>query len=458
MNLYYLLLLFTRFHSDPRVGLPLFNASFVQVTPVKVLGLFTVFAALVAQRPADAVPRLKNSLGLIVFAFAAYQILELLVFRLPTPSNSISALVSIGMLLVATRALVSTEERMRKTVRVMILTSAFASLWLYRGHFLQHISRVGGLEQDPNYEALTLVTGIPLAVWMARYETGPWWKRIGAVCVGLMTGGILLTESRAGLIAAVVMGLAAVVISKRKMRTLGLLVIALVVGVIVAPAGVTQRFHSVKFEGAATNGDEESSRIHYELLKAGAAMIESYPLTGVGLERFMDVAPDYNRELLQLSRRKYIAHDTYIQIAAEAGLPVLILFLALATAAIMHCREVRRSANAPLASMAAAIQLGLIGYGVAALSVSAEYLTPFWMLAFLSENLREIAAAIPAPDARRSDAKAGPAMTPFHKPLTGAAAVQLYQWSKPLLVGGGGLRSDPCAARSIPKGLDQLRE
>src|ERR1700735_810861 len=293
MILYYLLLFFTRFHSDPRVGMTLFNAGFVQVTPVKVLGLFTVVAALVAARPEDAVPYLKNSLGLVFFAFAAHQILELLVFRPPIPSDSISSLVSIGLLLVATRALISTEERMRKAVRMMILVSACASLWLYKQHFLQHIPRVEGLEQDANYEALTLITGIPLAVWMVRYETGIWWKRIGAVCAGLMAGGVLLTQSRAGLIATVVMGLAAVVVSRRKMLTLGLLVIALALGVIIAPAGMTDRFHSIKFEGAASNGDEDSSRTHLELWQAGVAMIASNPLTGVGLEQFKEVAPYY---------------------------------------------------------------------------------------------------------------------------------------------------------------------
>src|ERR1017187_2415303 len=264
MSLYYLLLLFMRFHFDPH-GTPLFNAAFVTVTPVKVVGLFTIFAALVAQRPSDAAPRLRNSLGGVFFAFAALQVLEVLVFRLPTPSSSISSLVSIGLLLVATRALISTEERMRKAVRVMILASALASLWLYKQYFIEYISSVGGLEQNANYESLTLVMGIPLAVWMVRYETGPWWRRIGAVCAGLMAGGVLVTESRAGLIAAVVMGLAAVFVSRRKMLTLGLLVIAVAAGVVMAPVGLGTRFHSIKLEGTATNGDEASSRTRVEL-------------------------------------------------------------------------------------------------------------------------------------------------------------------------------------------------
>ena len=405
MSLYYLLLLFMRFHFDPH-GTPLFNAAFVTVTPVKVVGLFTIFAALVAQRPSDAAPRLRNSLGGVFFAFAALQVLEVLVFRLPTPSSSISSLVSIGLLLVATRALISTEERMRKAVRVMILASALASLWLYKQYFIEHISSVGGLEQNANYESLTLVMGIPLAVWMVRYETGPWWRRIGAVCAGLMAGGVLVTESRAGLIAAVVMGLAAVFVSRRKMLTLGLLVIAVAAGVVMAPVGLGTRFHSIKLEGTATNGDEASSRTRVELLKAGLAMIKSSPLTGVGLERFRETAPDYNRELLQVAKGRFVAHNTYIQIAAETGLPVLMLFLALMTAAFMNCRAVRRSAGAPLARMATAMQLGLIGYSVAAASSTAEYVTTFWILVFLSQNLREIAAFVTArvqPQAHRAN-------------------------------------------------------
>lgn len=415
MTLYYLLLFLTRFHSDPRVGMPLFSAAFVLVTPVKVVGLLTILAALVVQRPPNAAPRLRTSLGLIFFAFAALQILEALVYRLPTPTDSISSLVSIGLLLVATRTLVSTEERMRKVVRVMILVSAFASMWIYRQYFMQHFPRVSGIEQDSNYEALTLVAGIPLAVWMVRYETGRWWKRIGAVCVGLMAGGVLLTESRAGVIAAIVMGLGAVAVSRRKILTLGLVVLAIAAGVALAPAGLGTRFRSIKVEGTATNGDEDSTRAHVELLKAGLAMIRSYPLTGVGLEQFKATAPNFNPELLQVAGRRYIAHDTYIQIAAESGLPVLMLFLALVAIAIMNCRAARRGANAPLTRMAAAIQLGLIGYSVAAASVTAEYVTTFWILVFLSQNLREIAATLPAQYAHRSSKMAQPVAMPVHE-------------------------------------------
>jgi O-antigen ligase len=399
MSLYYILLLLTRFHADPRVGMPLFYAGFVLVTPVKIVGLFAILAALMTPSPAGAAPRAGNLLGLVFFVFAALQILEVFVFSVPTPSGSIASLISIGLLLVATRVLISTEERMRKAVRVMILASAFASLWIYRQHFFQHMAPANGIEGDTNYESLTLVTGIPLAIWMVRYETGPWWRRIAAICTGLMAGGVLLTESRAGVIAAIVMGLVAVIVARRKVMTFGLLVFVLAAGVAVAPTGLASRFRSIKLEGpAADYGAEESTRIHLELAKAGLAMIETYPLTGVGLEQFKDSAPAYDPELLQVAGRRYLAHDTYIEIAAETGLPVLMLFLLIMAIAVFNCRAARRSANAPLARMATAMQLGLIGFSIAAASVTAEYVTTFWIVVFLSQNLREIVAALPARD------------------------------------------------------------
>ncbi len=54
----------------------------------------------------------------------------------------------------------------------------------------------------------------------------------------------------------------------------------------------------------------------------------------------------------------------------------------------------------PLARMATAMQLGLIGFSIAAASVTAEYVTTFWIVVFLSQNLREIVAALPARDIR----------------------------------------------------------
>lgn len=394
MSLYYFLLLITRFHNDPRVGAALFDTGVVFLTPVKIVGLLTVLAALITPRTVAAAPRISSPQSGLFLLFAALPVLETLAFGLPIPSSSISCLISFACLMVATRLLVTTEERMFKVVRVMILASAFASLWIYKQQFAQHLDRPGGLEQDPNYEALTLVTGIPLAIWMVRHEISHWWRRIGAGCAGLMGLGVVLTESRAGLIALGVLGLLMLAFTRRKILTLALLAGAAILVVAFAPSDLSGRFHSIKITGTPTNGDEESTRIHFELSKAGISMITSHPLFGVGLDRFKSVAPDYNHNLYLIAGRSFVAHDTYIQIAAEGGLPVLALFLVLMGLATLNCSAARRSTNIAVADLGLAMQLGLVAYGVAAISVSAEYVSSFWLIVFLSHNLRDISTAI----------------------------------------------------------------
>jgi O-Antigen ligase len=413
MIFYYILLVMTRFHFDPRIGKALFDTGIVLVTPVKIAGLLTVLLALFLPTPVAAAPRLPSPQSILFVFFAILPVHVSLAFSLPLPSTSISSLISFAFLMVATHLLVRTEDRMRKTVRVMILASALASLWIFKQHFLQHFDRPGGMEQDPNYEALTLVTGIPLAIWMARHEISRWWTLIGAGCAGLMGLGVLITESRAGLIALGVTALVAVVLARRKILTLALLAVAAIIVVGFAPSGLLERFHGIKISGAPTNGDEESTRIHFELLKAGISMIGSNPLLGVGLDQFKSVAPDYNPNLNQVGGRSYIAHDTYIQVAAECGLPILALFLALIGLAMLNCSAARRSTNTALADLGFAMQLGLIAYGVAAASVTAEYVITLWLIIFLSQNLRDICAATTEPIQSAASRQPGVSVRPL---------------------------------------------
>jgi len=192
-----------------------------------------------------------------------------------------------------------------------------------------------------------------------------------------------------------------VLFSRRKGAALAMLALAAAVAIEFAPPRLLQRFYHIKLNGAVTNGDDESSRLHYELLKAGLAMIRSQPLTGVGLQRFRAEAPAYNPEIVQIAGHSYIAHDTYVQIAAESGLLALALFLSLIGLAALNCRAVRRRAGQPMPQLALAMQIALIGFGIGASSVTAEYVVPFWLIIFFSQNLREIAAAAafdPAPE------------------------------------------------------------
>ena len=113
------------------------------------------------------------------------------------------------------------------------------------------------------------------------------------------------------------MALSAIVYSHRKALTIGAVAMVATLIVLFPPAGLLERFQSIKLTGEATNGAENSIRTHVELARAGWNMVLAHPLVGIGLDRFKSVAPNYNPDLLSTAGRSYIAHDTYVQIAAK---------------------------------------------------------------------------------------------------------------------------------------------
>jgi len=389
---YYLLLAITPFHADPRVGRVLFEMGAAIITPGKIVGLLPVAGAMLVPAGKNCAPRLHTSIPWLFAPFALIPIIISLSEGLPTPAQDISQLLSAVLLLIATRALVRTRERLFKVVRTLVLAFAFSSLWVYKQHFIEHVPLSWGVEVDNNYEALMLLLSIPMAFWMARYESSRRLRSIGFCCGLLLCGALVLTGSRGGIIAGGAMGLIAAFYSRHRLKNVLLLAAVALILVNFGPEGLSKRFRSIKLTGHATNGDEESTRIHVELLKAGLYMMQEHPLLGIGLEQFKPNAPFYNSQLTTLSRVIYIAHDTFVQLGSECGIPVLLLFVAMLVITFHNFKPVLRAVNPPMAELGLAFRSGLVGISVAAFSITVEYL-PFWIFIFLSLSFREISSA-----------------------------------------------------------------
>jgi O-Antigen ligase len=397
MTLYYVLLFVTPFHSDPRLGVALFDPGGVlMATPVRALGLLAVAAALLAPQAANNAPRLRNPLPWLFVPFALVPVIETVAFGLPAASGELGQLISAALFLIATRPLLRTRERMLNATRTLVVAFAFSSLWVYKQHFIQHVSRAYGVEGEANYEALMLLVSLPMAFWMWRHERSSLCRRIGLGCGLLLAGGVLLTESRAGIIAGGVIGLLAALRGRHKFLAVGLLGAAALIVSSYGPAGLTERFRSIQVSGEAANADEGSSRLHVELIKAGLNMMESHPVFGVGMGQFKAVAPLYNPEISRMIKGSYIAHDTFIQIGAECGIPELLLFIAMIGYALHNFQIGEQRSDKTLAALCAAMRLALIGVCAASLTQSVQLL-PSWILIFLSQNLREVAVAVTPP-------------------------------------------------------------
>jgi O-antigen ligase len=121
-------------------------------------------------------------------------------------------------------------------------------------------------------------------------------------------------------------------------------------------------------------------------------MIADAPLTGVGPYNFKVLSTAYSG-----LERDFIAHNTYLELAAELGLPVLVIFLLLALAVF---RGLGRARPLPgdfqsreLAAWAEGLRSGLAGFLVAGAFISAQYEKWFWLVVFIAIAVERLATA-----------------------------------------------------------------
>lgn len=81
---------------------------------------------------------------------------------------------------------------------------------------------------------------------------------------------------------------------------------------------------------SAFAGEDTSSTLRFALWESTLAMIRDFPWTGIGWGAYRLVYHDYDFFVQDRSVVIYHAHNLYLNIAAEVGLPGLLVFLLLA--------------------------------------------------------------------------------------------------------------------------------
>lgn len=400
MIFYYLFLLLAPFQEHPKIGAVLFNVAFVPVTLTKIVGLLMVASAVLVPGPKDGAPRLPTVIPVLYAVFVAVPLGLTMLFGLPFPKAPASALFSYALLLIATRALVSTPDRIRNVVRVLVFAEAFGSLWLYKQQYILHELNPNGPSGDSNYEALSIVMTIPLALYVLRTDSSVLWRRLAAGCAAILVFGVFISQSRGGVVALGVLVLLTWLHARRKLMAIVLSLVGLSLAAALAPNVTWQRFQQIQLSGRWKTGAELSTRTRIELWRGGLHIIETHPVLGLGLDQFKAQVAFYNPNLIPLARRTFIAHNTYIQLWAEEGAGILAVFLAMVWLAIANCRLVGRSGDGRtggFAELGIAMRFGLLAYLVGAFFLSAQLVKTLWMFVFLSQNLREIVSANMSP-------------------------------------------------------------
>lgn len=245
--------------------------------------------------------------------------------------------------------------------------------------------RATGPLEDPNDLAYVLVVALPLVLALA--PSGSPRRRLGLGAVLLAAAAVLavgaaVTLSRGG---AFALAAAVAVLAARRVLAPRVLVAAAalaVVGagllVLVAPEQVDRALDE-KASIAGTNIDTRELR-----WQAAARMLAGNPLLGVGPGGFRAEYAAASH-VAELAEQTPVAHSMYLEVAAELGLPGLLLFLGVLAAGLVAAeRALRTGADR---RTAVTVQAGIVAALVASVFLSEQYYLSLWCLVALACGL-----------------------------------------------------------------------
>ena len=301
----------------------------------------------------------------------------------------VTRLIAIVGLLPLLTAAVRSERDLKRIVvacaAIMAAVFPYALRQMYRFG-----GRLGVGLHESNYFALVLVLVLPLSFVLAREARGYrrllWLVATGVICLELM-----LTGSRGGFLGFVLaLTLVALRLLKSSVPALAGGAVAALLLLFIVPNPMTRRLTASGLsDDARDSGIEASNRQRLAELKGGLRMVAENPLTGVGLGNFKAELPKY----VQVEQSN-IAHNTYLELAAELGLPALVAFCFVAVSALRSLERsailARQAGDRWLRELALGLQAGLAGYLLGALFLSAQYEKFFWLVMFLSICLERV--------------------------------------------------------------------
>ncbi len=302
--------------------------------------------------------------------------------------SPLMAYISFLGLFVTTLVLVDSPHRLRQVLLAAVASNAIASLYVMRewqNMGFADTVRPGWVTGDPNYFSVSAVLFLPAAFCLARESRSSLQRVFCLGSLGLTLLALTAAASRGGFL-----GLtgATIFLAWRLTRTLtkpALVFVGLLVLSLLSPSSSIDRFIN------PVKGDVQAEEQRLLLWEAGVRALADNPLTGMGAGNFKYVISRY---FADPNSRAMVAHNTYVETAAELGLPGLLILLGVFVSTFASLEGVRRRTSfkhmGSLHSAAMAMQAGLIGYAISAFFVSVPWQKFFWLTIFLSISLREL--------------------------------------------------------------------
>jgi O-antigen ligase len=239
-----------------------------------------------------------------------------------------------------------------------------------------------------------LMLGLALAIATVKTQSVHV-RRAAAAIVPVTLLIILLTQSRAAFLGLLV-GFGPPLLARLRKRPSAMAPVLIVLAVIavLVPAASWHRLGSItKLTSIETNAEvpkdrprpagedrfveiaEGSAQQRYEILKTGLHIAASHPVLGIGIGGYREANARYAPQL-----GEHDAHNTYVSLAAEMGVPGLLLWLGLVGSVLAQVRRRRTDLEADDRTIQALwIHRAIIAFLVASIFASSAGLTIFYL-------------------------------------------------------------------------------
>jgi len=387
MLLFYLLIMIMPMDEHDFWGRPLIGT----LTIIKIVGLLCFVGALYRISVTNRMPRLLDSpQGKWYLAFLSVQCLNYFLQggALDSPGVAYGHVFSIMFLFVVVPTMLYDIKQLNRAMLVAIGAIGYVSLYAIRQQQIYggtYGFRASGMFNDANEYALIANLWIPLAFLWVLAHRRLWERAFVAGCLGSALLGTTFAASRGGLLGSAAGLLFLTIRSKKPVRNLAIVAAVMLTVLIFSPTSPLYRFQHPNY------GDTQAEEARIITWKAGLRMFWAHPLVGVGIHNFRPQVVAYENPGENVTK---LAHNTYIEIAAETGLPGLISFVGTLLATIYSLGLSRRHATqvgaVHLAVLALGMQAGVISYLVSAFFVTAWWEKIAWLMIFSSMALSRI--------------------------------------------------------------------
>jgi O-antigen ligase len=308
--------------------------------------------------------------------------------------------------------MVSTSvNEIRKLLAIQAGTIAAVTVVSVFVHHTQEGRLMGiqkGILENPNDLAINIAINFPLCIAFFFAAKKSLAKAFWGVSLIFMLWGVIATYSRSGLLAMVVTVVICIwefgIRGKRTAVLVSAVFIGMIaIGVVIATPNYLIRIESMVLGNIEGSGDKGSLEARKELLRESVKIMVRHPIFGVGPGNFASYTLSW-----------HVAHNTYSELGAEAGVPALFLFLLLLGLSLRKIRRVRKlpgyESSEDIRLWTSALWAAMAAYMAGALFASTEYnLFPYFMVGYICAVYQIAGVAQgrnnPPPDETRSGDK-----------------------------------------------------